>query len=104
MLNETNTIFFIKYLDVPANRKVSCVRLVGSIHPNKTEKYCMIVTAGGDVLNYPCITSTDISSITTTKILLNSMISTLDAMFITGDIKKLVQYYLELLQTCLNGT
>ena len=87
MSSGTNTIFFIKHLDVPVNRKLSYVRLVASIYPNKTETHCAKVTAGGDLVDYPGITSIDTSSLTTTKILLNSVISTMDAMFITADIK-----------------
>ena len=83
----TNTILFTKNSDVPENRKVSYVRLVAYIRPNKTETHRVRVTSGGDVLDYPDITSTDTVSLTTTEILLNSVISTLDAMFMTADIK-----------------
>ena len=83
----TNKIFFIKHLDVPANRNVSYVRLVASIQPNKTETHFVRVTLGGDVIDYPGISSTDTDSLTTRAILLNSVISTLDAIFMTAEIR-----------------
>ena len=83
----TNTIFFIKHSDVPANRNVSYVRLVASIHTNKTETHRVSITLGGDVIDYPGSTSIDTYSLTTTSILLNSVISNLDAIFTTLEIK-----------------
>ena len=47
----------------------------------------MRVTIGGDVIDYSGITSTYTDSLTTTSILLNSVISTLDAIFMTEEIK-----------------
>ena len=87
MPSGTNTIFSVKHSYVPENIKMSYVRLVASICPNKTETHRVRVTAGGDIIDYPDITSTDTASLTTTKILLNRVISTLDAMFMTEDIK-----------------
>ena len=43
--------------------------------PKKTEIHRVRVTLGGDVINYPGITSTDTDSVTTTAIILNSVIS-----------------------------
>ena len=45
----------------------------------KTEMHRVRVTVGGDVIDYPGTASTDTDSVTTTAILLNSVISTLDA-------------------------
>ena len=60
---------------------------MASIRPNKTEMHRVRVTVGGDVINYPGITSTYTDSVTTTAILLNSVISTLDAIFVMPEIK-----------------
>ena len=87
ILSGTNTILFVKHSDVPANIKVSYVQLVASICPNKTETHRVRVTASGEVFDYPGITATDTVILTTTKMLLNSVISTLYEMFMTEDIK-----------------
>ena len=47
----------------------------------------MRVTVGGDKLNYPDITATDTASLSTLKLLLNSVISTPLARFLTLNIK-----------------
>ena len=75
----TNTIFFIPESKVPANRKVSYVNPVASIRPNKAEIYRVRLTAGGDRLDYPGITATETVSLVTTKVHLNSAISTPNA-------------------------
>ena len=87
MKKGTNTIFFVKQSAVPSDRRVSYVRLVASMRPNKAEIHRVRVTAGGDRLPYPGVTSTDTASLTTTKCLLNSVISTPNAKFMTADIK-----------------
>ena len=66
---------------------MSYVKPVASIRPNKSEKNRVRLTAGGDRLDYPGVTSTDVASLTTTKIHLNSVISTPTAKYMTADIK-----------------
>lgn len=83
----TNTIFFIRPSAIPPGRKVTYARLVATIRPTKSETHRVRVTAGGDKLDYPGNTSTDTASLTTLKILLNSVLSTKGATFITADIK-----------------
>ena len=55
--------------------------------PQKTKVNRVRVTISGNILNYPGATTTNCASLTTTKCLLNSTISTPDAQFITIDIK-----------------
>ncbi len=83
----TNTIFFIPRHAVPAGRKVTYGRLVSTIRPNKDEKHRVRVTVGGDKLDYPGITTTQCASLTTTKCLLNSTLSTPNAKFMVLDVK-----------------
>ena len=45
------------------------------------------MTAGGDRINYPDDVSTPTGNIITTKVLINSTISTLDAKFMTIDVE-----------------
>ena len=84
---DTNTIFLIPYSQVPKDRKISYVNPVASIRPNKAEIYQVRLTAGGDRLDYPGITATETVSLITTKVHLNSVISTPHAKYFTIDIK-----------------
>ena len=81
------TIRWIRVSDVPAHKKVTYARLVASLRPHKTELYRVRVTVGGDRLPFFGDASTETASGTTTKLLLNSTISTPGARFLTADIK-----------------
>ena len=61
--------------------------MVASIIPTKSEVNRVRATVGGDRLNFPVVTTTHCASLTTTKCLLNSTISTPGARFMTLDIK-----------------
>ena len=87
MKNGTNTVFFVNKAAVPSDQTVSYCWLFASLRPNKVETHNARVTAGGNLLECIDITSTDTASHTTTKCLLNSVISTPDARFRTADIK-----------------
>jgi hypothetical protein len=83
----TNTIFVIKRHLVPLGCKITYGRLVSTIRPTKDEVHRVRVTVGGNCLDYPGITTTQCASLTTTKSLLNSTLSTPDAKFMVLDIK-----------------
>ena len=83
----TNTVFFIPRSAIPAGRTVTYSQLVASIRPNKTKTHRIRVTVGGNRLDFPCDTTTNYASLTTTKCILNRKISTPGARFITIDIK-----------------
>ena len=74
---------------VPANRKVTYACMVVTIRPHKTEvsRVHFRVTVGRDIIDYPGATTTNCTSLTTNKCLLNSTISTPDAWFMMLDIK-----------------
>jgi hypothetical protein len=76
----TNTIFFIQKDHVPIDRRkgVMCDSFVCELKPNKEEKYCTRLTAGGDRINYPEDVGAPTADMTLVKILLNSIISTKD--------------------------
>ena len=82
----TNTVFFIPRSAVPVGCTVTYSRLVASIRPHKTETHCFRVTVGGNRLDFPGDNTTNCASLTTTKCILNSTISTPGARFITLDI------------------
>jgi hypothetical protein len=83
----TNTVFFIPRHKVPFGRQVTYGRLVASIRPTKDEVHRVRVTVGGDRLDFPGNTTTQCASLTTTKCLLNSTVSTPDARFMVLDVK-----------------
>ena len=82
----TNTVFFITKDKVPAGRKVTYGRKQCTLRPTKEEVHRVRLTIGGDRLDYPGDASSQCASIITTKILLNSVISTPGARFGTADI------------------
>jgi hypothetical protein len=72
----TNTCHWIKRSQVPRGKKVNYARTVVAIRTEKAEQKRVRITVGGDRLDYPGETSTDTASLDTTKILINSVLST----------------------------
>jgi hypothetical protein len=83
----TNTIFFIPKTSVPKGRQVTYCKQEASIRPTKAETHRVRNCAGGDRLDFPGPTSTHTTSLATTKLLLNSTISTPGAKFCAFDTK-----------------
>ena len=83
----TNTALFVAKSAIPHSRKVTYAQMVASIQPTKAEVNRVRVTVGRDRLDFPGATTTHCASLTTTKCLLNSTISTPGARFMTLDIK-----------------
>jgi hypothetical protein len=82
-----NTIFFIHRNQVPRNKRVTYGRIVCAIRPQKTETHRVRLTAGGNLIEYPGVTSTPTASIKTIKMHWNSVISTPTSRYCTIDIK-----------------
>jgi hypothetical protein len=87
MPNGTDTIFFIPFHQIPKDRKATYIRVVCADRPEKPEPRRVRWTAGGNLVDYPGDVSTKTADITTVKILLNSVLSTPDARFMTIDLK-----------------
>ena len=85
-ISGNNTMFFIRPSTIPKGRKVTYLRLVSTIRPNKTEQNRVRITVGGDRLDYVGSTTTRMASLTTTKCLFNSVLSTPNARFMDADI------------------
>jgi hypothetical protein len=83
----TNTITFIPHDQVPPGRIPTYPRFVCEHRPQKTEVNRTRLTLGGNLIQYPGDVSTKTAELETIKILLNSVISTDDAEFISIDIK-----------------
>jgi hypothetical protein len=88
-LYNTNTIRFIRRSHIPKGRKVTYGSFVVDIKDHKEEKERTILTVGGDQIEYPGDKSTCTAGLTTSKILINSVISTLGAKFLVIDIENL---------------
>ena len=88
MKTGTNPIRFRPKSTIPKHKKVTYGRIVSSLRPHKEEQYRTRLTVGGNLLDYEGDTSTPTSDLITTKIHLNSVISTKNAKFATTHIKK----------------
>ena len=87
MPTSKSKIFFIHLREIPAHKKVTFGRLVVDICPLKDEKYHVCITVGSDKLDFCGDASLVAASLATVKIILNSVVSTKDAVFTTADIK-----------------
>ena len=85
----TNAIFFIPKARVPADRwkDVTHGRIVCNIRDNKVETHRTRLTIGGDKINNPEDCGTPTADLLMVKLLLNSVISTPEAWYMTMDIK-----------------
>jgi hypothetical protein len=86
-LYNTNTIRFIRRSNIPKGRKVIYGLFVVDNKDHNEEKERTRLTVGGDQIEYPGDKSTRTAGLTTAKILINSVISTLGAKFLVTDIK-----------------
>jgi hypothetical protein len=86
-LYNTNTIRFIRRSDIPKGRKVTYGSFAVDIKDHKEEKERTRLTVGGDQIEYPGDKPTRTADLTTAKILINSVITTLGAKFLVIDIK-----------------
>jgi hypothetical protein len=87
----TDTCFFIELTNIPKDRNITYGKIVCDYKPHKTEKERVMLTVGGDKLDYSGDVAMSTADITTFKILINSTLSTEDAAMMIMDIKK---YYL----------
>jgi hypothetical protein len=85
----TETIKFIKMSEIPKDRlkDQTYARIVANERPEKADPDRIRVTMGGDRINYPGDCGTPTADLLTVKLLLNSIISTAHAKFMTIDIK-----------------
>jgi hypothetical protein len=83
----TNTIHFIRPSDIPKGRKATYLRNVVTDRPQKAQTRRVRWTVGGDRIDYPGDCSTKTAGLATAKILFNSVLSEMHAMFMTLDIK-----------------
>ena len=84
----TDTMFFIKKEEVPPDRfkDVTYGKFVVDYRENKEEKERVRLTVGGDRINYPDEVATPTADLLTVKLMINSVISTPHARWMTVDI------------------
>ena len=71
---------------MPSHKRATYARFVVDVRPEKKDPNRVRITAGGDRLDYFGETSTESASLETAKILLNSVLSTKNAKFMSIDI------------------
>jgi hypothetical protein len=83
----TDTMFFIRYQDVPKHKKVTYVNIVVAHRPEKVDPHRVRWTVGGNLIEYGGDVSTKTADMTVVKVFFNSVLSTPNAAFMTIDIK-----------------
>ena len=84
----TDTLDFIAKHEIPPDRwkDVTYARIVCNYRPEKADPNRVRITVGGNKINYPGDCGTPTADLLTVKLLLNSVISTPGAKFMTMDI------------------
>ena len=82
----TNTCHWIPKSAVPKNKEVTYALTVVDIRPEKSESNKVRITVAGDCLDYFGETSSKTASQKTAKILINSILSTKNAKFMSINI------------------
>jgi hypothetical protein len=84
----TNTMFWIHPKQIPTGRNATYIRIVCVDRPEKVDPKRIRWTIGGDQVNYPGLVSTRAADLTTSKIMINSVLSEPTAGYMTGDFKE----------------
>ena len=85
-ISGTGTMKLIHKYEVPTGRIVTYARFLCNYRPQKEEKHRTRITVGVYHINYQENVTTRGAYMTTIKLLLNSVVSTPDAIFMTADI------------------
>ena len=83
----TETMKFIQKHEVPTNNKVTYAQFLCNYRPQKEKKERTKITVGGDRLDNQGGVSTKTEGLKTIKLLLNSLLSSIWAQFMTSDVK-----------------
>jgi hypothetical protein len=81
------TMRYIFHHQLPPGRHATYARFVATERPHKAETKCVRLNVGGNLVHYPDKVITPNADLSTVKLLLNSVISTPGARFITFDLK-----------------
>ena len=83
----TETMKFIPISEIPRGTKITYAKIVCADRPEKENPIRVRLTIGGNLITYDGATSTKSAEMPTVKIFINSVLSTPNAKFMTGDIK-----------------
>ena len=86
-----NSLFVLdhnKIKQIPADPTVTYSKIIVEYRPQKTEPNRVRITAGGNLIKYPGELTKRTADLTTSKILCNSIIITINAKHMCVDIKK----------------
>jgi hypothetical protein len=83
----TQTMRFISHKDIPTTAKVTYLSIVAAHRPEKEKKHRIRYTVGSNLIEYAGDVSTKTADLTTAKLIFNSVISTINARFMTLDLK-----------------
>jgi hypothetical protein len=99
IVNSTNNIAFIHKTDLPPDqwKDIMYGCIVANFCPQKDDPYCICVTVRGNRIYFPGDCGTPTADMITGKLLLNSVISTKNAKFMTIDMK---DFYLNTSMEC----
>jgi hypothetical protein len=89
LVTTTETIFFVNKTEIPEECRgnVTYGQIVCTYRDAKKVKFLTRITMGGNLINYPGDCRTPTAYLLTVKLLLNSVISTPNARFMTLDLK-----------------
>ena len=74
---------------IPTDRTITYARIIVDHQSHKKEEFRVPITAGGNLIDYPDELTTRTANLITTKILWNSILSTLGAKYATADIENM---------------
>ncbi len=82
-------IFFVNKIEIPIECRgnITYGRIVSTNRDAKKDKFWTHITMGGNLINYPIDCGTPTADLLTVKLLLNSVISTPNAKFMTLNLK-----------------
>jgi hypothetical protein len=85
----TETLSFKSKTEIPTERRkdITYGRIVCTYRSEKKDPYRTRITMGGNLINYPDDCGTPTADLITVKLMLNSVISTMNAKFMTIDLK-----------------
>ena len=83
----TETIKVIPISEIPRGTKITYAKIVCADRPEKENPIRVRMTIGGNLITYDGTTSTKSAEMPTVKIFINSVVSTPNAKFMTGDLK-----------------
>jgi hypothetical protein len=81
-----NLIFVMAHAEItkiPKNQTVTYAQVVVNFRPQKADQYCIRITTGGNLINYPGKLSTCTADLTTSKLMWNNVLSTKGAKYVS---------------------